>query len=78
LARSTELLIEQGRRGTSAKSCESGPQPLLAAAPLDGGHEEGNTAARLRFRRGRHTIVAHAVDGAGTSARVVSATVVVR
>ncbi len=33
---------------------------------------------RLRFRRGRHTIVAHAVDGAGTSSRVASATVVVR
>lgn len=32
---------------------------------------------RLHFRRGRHTIVAHAVDGAGTSSRVVSATVVV-
>lgn len=33
---------------------------------------------RLRFRRGRHTIVAYAFDGAGTNSRVARATVVVR
>lgn len=32
---------------------------------------------RLRFRRGRHTVVAHAVDGATTSSRLARATVVV-